>query len=72
MIIINIYCFKDCPYCEIRPTHACYKYVKTFRDSQVKKVKLYIKCWSIFLFNLKEKFKEGCFIKGRNEPWNIK
>jgi TatD DNase family protein len=45
----------DGPWCEIRPSHAGYKYLKGGEVEVVKAVK-------------KEKWIEGCMIKGRNEP----
>lgn len=45
----------DCPWCEIKPSHSSYSYVKTKFES-VKK----------------EKYKEGCMVKGRNEPSTIR
>lgn len=42
----------DAPYCDIRPTHAGYKYVKTHYKDRVKK----------------EKMKKGLVCKDRNEP----
>jgi len=47
----------DCPYCEIKPTHAGFKYVHTtFQDKKVKSEK---------------KFQMGKMVKGRNEPNQI-
>lgn len=48
----------DCPWCEIRPTHASYKYV-----SQDNLIKNAVK---------KEKWAINSMIKGRNEPCNIR
>jgi len=45
----------DAPYCDIRPTHASYKYVKTHLKDRVKK----------------EKMKKGLICKDRNEPCAI-
>lgn len=45
----------DSPWCEVRPTHAGHKYVTTKYDN-VKK---------------KEKWTQGCMVKGRNEPCAI-
>ncbi|KAF2369100.1 TatD family [Trinorchestia longiramus] len=42
----------DCPWCEVKPTHAGYRYVTT-RYQDVKK---------------KEKWQPGSMVKGRNEP----
>jgi len=47
----------DCPWCEIRPSHAGFKYIKTKFDN-IPVVK-------------KEKWKEGSFVKSRNEPCMI-
>lgn len=48
----------DCPWCEIRPSHAGHKLIKTKFESwpQVDK----------------KKWKEGAVVKGRNEPHNIR
>ncbi|XKL64302.1 hypothetical protein PGB90_004388 [Kerria lacca] len=44
----------DCPWCEIRPSHAGSKYIKTrFPSSK------------------KEKWRDSCLVKSRNEPCNI-
>jgi len=45
----------DAPWCEIRPSHASYKYLTTFPQHLTKK----------------EKWMSGCQIKSRNEPINI-
>ena len=47
----------DCPWCEVRPTHAGSKHVKT-KFEQYPSVK-------------KDKWKEGAMVKGRNEPCQI-
>lgn len=47
----------DCPWCEIRPTHAGYKYIKP--ENIFKSVK-------------KEKWNADSMVKGRNEPFNIR
>lgn len=44
----------DCPWCEVKPTHAGFKYVQ-----------------SKFPSMKKEKWTEGCMVKGRNEPCTI-
>lgn len=47
----------DCPWCEIRPSHAGYKFIS--KESQsIASVK-------------KEKWKADCMVKSRNEPVNI-
>ena len=48
----------DCPWCDIRPSHAGHKMIKTRFEGwpQVDK----------------KKWKEGCVVKGRNEPHNIR
>ncbi|GAA5907622.1 3'-5'-exodeoxyribonuclease [Sporobolomyces salmoneus] len=51
---------SDCPWCEIRPSHASYPFLSDLLEElkevyQVRMVK-------------KEKFVEGCGVKGRNEP----
>ncbi|ENN70244.1 hypothetical protein HUJ04_013122 [Dendroctonus ponderosae] len=48
----------DSPWCEIRPTHAGYRFLQE-ENKSIPAVK-------------KEKFKEGCLVKGRNEPVNIR
>ncbi|KAJ3298516.1 TatD DNase [Borealophlyctis nickersoniae] len=53
----NMMIETDAPWCDIRPTHASYKYVKTAME-QIKTKK-------------KEKFEEGCMVKGRNEPCTL-
>ncbi|EGD91412.2 hypothetical protein H112_01216 [Trichophyton rubrum D6] len=42
----------DGPWCEIRPSHASYKHVKSTLPKSCKK----------------EKWQKGCMVKGRNEP----
>ena len=42
----------DCPFCEVKKSHASYKYVKT----QIEGAKD------------KKKWKPDCMVKGRNEP----
>ncbi|KAK2873232.1 hypothetical protein FQN49_002505 [Arthroderma sp. PD_2] len=42
----------DGPWCEIRPSHASYKHVKSTLPKSLKK----------------EKWQKGCMVKGRNEP----
>ncbi|XP_044265796.1 putative deoxyribonuclease TATDN1 [Tribolium madens] len=48
----------DCPWCEIRPTHAGYSFIskENLVTNSVKK----------------EKWKIDCLVKGRNEPCNIR
>lgn len=46
----------DCPWCEIRPSHAGYKYVK--EESRRPSID-------------KRRWKAECMVKGRNEPANI-
>ncbi|KAJ8958633.1 hypothetical protein NQ318_016358 [Aromia moschata] len=48
----------DCPWCEIRPTHAGYKFI-TKENLSATSVK-------------KEKWKPDCMVKSRNEPNNIR
>lgn len=48
----------DCPWCDIRPSHAGHKLVKTRYPD-----------WPQLD---KKKWKEGCVVKGRNEPHNIR
>lgn len=48
----------DCPWCEIRPTHAGHKFI-TKENQSIPSVK-------------KEKWKADSMIKGRNEPNNIR
>lgn len=47
----------DCPWCEIRPSHAGYKFIE--KDNIPASVK-------------KEKWTEDLMVKGRNEPTNIR
>lgn len=47
----------DCPWCEVRPTHAGYAYIKP--ENLLKSVK-------------KEKWNAESLVKGRNEPCNIR
>ncbi|KAI9207036.1 deoxyribonuclease TATDN1 [Polychytrium aggregatum] len=49
----------DCPWCDVRPTHAGWKYLQEAKltDDKAKK---------------KEKFELGVPVKGRNEPQNIR
>lgn len=47
----------DCPWCEIRPTHAGYSLIN--KENFMASVK-------------KEKWKPDCIVKGRNEPCNIR
>lgn len=47
----------DCPWCEVRPSHAGYKHIKTW--PQTKPVD-------------KKKWVEGALVKGRNEPSNMR
>ncbi len=48
----------DCPWCEVRPSHAGSKFVQTKMEAKYKAVK-------------KEKWTKGAMIKSRNEPCNI-
>ncbi|TPX67372.1 hypothetical protein SpCBS45565_g03815 [Spizellomyces sp. 'palustris'] len=50
----------DAPWCDIRPTHASYKYLK---DTEYANASQHKK---------KEKFEMGCMVKGRNEPCQIR
>jgi len=47
----------DCPWCDVRPSHAGYKFINTNKE-KVPAVD-------------KKKWKEGSMVKGRNEPHNI-
>ncbi|KAK9881417.1 hypothetical protein WA026_016307 [Henosepilachna vigintioctopunctata] len=47
----------DCPWCEIRPSHASYKYIS----------KEHLSIMSV----KKEKWSSECLVKSRNEPCNI-
>jgi len=47
----------DCPWCEVRPSHAGYKFINSNKN-KVPAVD-------------KKKWKEGALVKGRNEPHNI-
>jgi len=46
----------DCPYCEIKASHAGYQYIQTSFQSQKK---------------VEKKFERGKLVKGRNEPCQI-
>jgi TatD DNase family protein len=48
----------DCPWCEIRPSHAGYKLVQSRFEA-----------WPAVD---KKKWREGALVKGRNEPHNIR
>jgi len=48
----------DCPWCDIRPSHAGHKFVKTKFEN--------------YPAVDKKKWKEGVVVKGRNEPHNIR
>ena len=48
----------DCPWCDIRPSHAGHKLVRTRHEH-----------WPAVD---KKKWREGCVVKGRNEPHNIR
>ena len=48
----------DCPWCEVRPTHASHQHVKTAFSELYPAVK-------------KDKWKEGAMVKGRSEPCQI-
>lgn len=48
----------DCPWCEIRPTHAGFKYISKANQT--------------FPSVKKEKWNATCLIKSRNEPVNIR
>lgn len=49
----------DCPWCEVRPSHAGSKHLETkMEGGRYTGVK-------------KEKWKEGAMVKSRNEPCNI-
>ena len=48
----------DCPWCEVRPSHAGHKLIKTRSDQ-----------WPAVD---KKKWREGVTVKGRNEPHNIR
>jgi len=47
----------DCPWCDIRPSHAGHKLIRTKFEN-----------WPAVD---KKKWREGCVVKGRNEPHNI-
>ena len=48
----------DCPWCDIRPSHAGHKFVKTKFEN--------------YPAVDKKKWKQGVIVKGRNEPHNIR
>jgi len=48
----------DCPWCEVRPSHAGHKFIKTKFPN--------------YPALDKKKWKEGCVVKSRNEPHTIK
>ncbi|KAF5280406.1 hypothetical protein FQR65_LT03215 [Abscondita terminalis] len=56
--VTSILLETDCPWCEIRPTHAGYNLISN-KNRNFPSVK-------------KEKWKNDCTVKGRNEPMNIK
>ena len=47
----------DCPWCDIRPSHAGYSLIQTRPATPAVD---------------KKKWKEGAMVKGRNEPHNIR
>jgi len=47
----------DCPWCDVRPSHAGHKLIRTKFEN-----------WPAVD---KKKWREGCVVKGRNEPHNI-
>lgn len=49
----------DCPWCDVRPSHAGHKFVYTKLEERYGSVKK------------PDKWKEGSMVKGRNEPCNI-
>ncbi|KAI9280693.1 hypothetical protein BY458DRAFT_430533 [Sporodiniella umbellata] len=50
----------DAPWCDIRPTHASYRYVEKIPEEE----------WNRYspAFRKKERFQMGLMVKGRNEP----
>ena len=58
---------SDCPWCEIRPSHASHALLKTLSTSQNEH---YAQLASLYVpeQKKKEKFEEGKGVKGRNEP----
>lgn len=48
----------DCPWCDIRPSHAGYKFIKG-ENKTIQMCK-------------KEKWVHTCMVKSRNEPCNIR
>ena len=49
----------DCPWCDVRPSHAGNKFVKTRLEERYGSARK------------PDKWKEGSMVKGRNEPCNI-
>ncbi|KAK4056027.1 hypothetical protein OIO90_003022 [Microbotryomycetes sp. JL221] len=56
---------SDCPWCEIRPSHASHTFLKTLSTSEQ-----YKHLTGLYTPEMKkkERFQEGLGIKGRNEP----
>ncbi|KAI8319633.1 hypothetical protein GQ54DRAFT_299205 [Martensiomyces pterosporus] len=52
----------DCPYCEIRPTHASYKYLAAESEDG----------WRAPDSKKKERWSKDCMVKSRNEPCMIR
>ncbi|KAG0083960.1 TatD DNase [Podila epicladia] len=53
----------DGPWCEIRPTHASFKYLANMTEAQRDLYKPEVKN--------KERFEAGIMVKGRNEPCTL-
>ncbi|KAJ1654400.1 hypothetical protein IWQ61_005666 [Dispira simplex] len=56
----------DAPWCDIRPTHASFPYLKQARSSSSSNF-----VYHTFESKKKERFVPGSLVKGRNEPCNI-
>ena len=58
-------CLSDCPWCELRPSHASAPFLATLAASSTHSHLHPLYCPSSAK---KEKWKEGKAVKGRNEP----
>ncbi|KAJ2079431.1 hypothetical protein H4R24_003796 [Coemansia sp. RSA 988] len=58
----------DCPYCEIRPTHASHKLLPTAAEADKDKIGR----WMAPETRKKERWDSECMVKSRNEPCTIR